>query len=480
MKTKTRFPEHFLWGGSIAAHQSEGAWQADGKGPAIMDFATAGSYEHPRQFTSEIENDKTYPSHTAIDFYHHYRKDIALFAEMGFTSLRISVDWSRIYPKGDEEKPNAAGIRYYQDVVDTLLAHNIEPIVTLYHFEMPIHLVRAYGSWTSRKLIDFYLRFCETMFTALKGKVKYWATFNEMNHIDPQTDASDIFTYIIAGLEYSKLGANRKQILTTIGYNMTLAGVKAVELGHRIDAENKIGCVFGITPAYPLNCNPENVMNAFKEMDRDYYQIDAMCNGEFPKYKLKEYEKLGLKLDITEADKTAFKNGTIDFIGINYYSSSVAHYENDDKAEETLFGGVQNPYLERSDWGWSVDPTGLRYVLNYTYRKYGLPMIVTENGLGALDEITADGQIHDQYRIHYLEKHLHAVKEAIVTDGVECFGYLMWGPIDLVSATTGEMKKRYGFIYVDKNDDGSGTLNRFKKDSFYWYKNVIATNGEEI
>lgn len=469
----------FLWGGSIAAHQCEGAWNVDGKGIGIMDLVTSGSYEVPREICKDIEEGKRYPSHEGIDFYHRFKDDIALFGEMGFKALRISIDWSRIYPNGDDEEPNKKGIEYYQSVVDELIKNGIEPIVTLYHFEMPVNLVRKYGSWTNRKVIDFYLKYCKTMFEALKGKVKYWVTFNEMNHIDPQTEASDIFTYIIAGLKFSEM-VEKKQTLATIGYNMTLAGVKAVELAHEIDPNNKVGCVFGLTPVYPINCNPVNVMNAFKEMDRDFYQIDAMCNGCFPKYKLKEYKDSDIQLEISNEDKESFYNGKLDFIGVNYYSTSVAHYEGDDNGEETLFGGVQNPYLEKSKWGWSIDPIGLRYLLNYVYRRYELPIIVSENGLGAMDKVEADGSINDDYRIDYLNQHLIQLKKAAEEDGVECFGYLMWGPIDLVSATTGEMKKRYGFIYVDKQDDGTGDYSRKKKKSFDWYKEVIESNGESL
>ncbi|WP_413536667.1 family 1 glycosylhydrolase [Carnobacterium divergens] len=464
----------FLWGGSIAAHQCEGAWDQDGKGIAIMDLVTQGTYEQPREICTKIEAGKKYPSHEGIDFYHHYKEDIALFAEMGFKALRISIDWSRIYPLGDEQAPNLLGVQFYQNVVDELLKYGIEPIVTLYHFEMPVHLVNNYGSWTNRKVIEFYLNYCETMFKALKGKVRYWATFNEMNHIDPQTEASDIFTYIISGLKYSDL-KNKKQTLATISYHMTLASVKAVKLAHDIDSNFEIGCVFGLTPAYPLNCDPKNVMNSFKETDREFYQIDAMCTGKFPAYKLKEYAKAGIDLTISQEDELAFAQGKIDFIGLNYYSSSVAHYEGDHENEETLFGGVQNPYLQQSKWGWAIDPTGLRYLLNYLYRRYSLPIIITENGLGAIDHLETDGTIQDDYRIEYIEQHIEQVKKAIVEDYVECFGYLTWGPIDLVSATTGEMKKRYGFIYVDKNDDGTGTFTRIKKKSFNWYQNVIRT-----
>ncbi|MGG5318116.1 family 1 glycosylhydrolase [Enterococcus sp. AZ072] len=476
----TKLAKDFLWGGSIAAHQLEGAWQEGGKGPAIMDYATSGSADTPREYTKEIEEGRRYPSHEGIDFYHRYKEDIALFGEMGFKSLRISIDWSRIYPNGDDDKPNAAGIAFYQSVVDELLKHNIEPIITLYHFELPMNLVTKYDSWKNRQLIEFYLNFVETMVQTLKGKVKYWVTFNEMNHIDPQTEASDMFTYILAGLKYSELEGNKKEVLAVIGYNMTLAGVKATRLIHQLDPASKVGCVFGITPTYPVNCDPVNVLNAFKEMDRDFYQIDAMCNGEFPEYKLREYQDLKIEVGLTKEDKQDFAEGQLDFIGMNYYMTDVARYKGSEEEEGSLFGGVQNSFLEKSVWGWGVDPIGLRYLLNYTYRRYGLPIIICENGLGAVDKVGLDGVVHDDYRIDFLQKHLSELKKAVEEDKVDCFGYLMWGPIDLVSTTTGEMKKRYGFIYVDKHDDGTGNLSRSRKDSFYWYKNLIETNGEDL
>ncbi|MGL9730958.1 family 1 glycosylhydrolase [Enterococcus sp. DIV0756] len=469
----------FLWGGSIAAHQCEGAINEGNKGVGLMDLVTVGAYGQPRDIHTEFEAGCRYPSHIGIDFFHRYKEDIALFAEMGFKALRISIDWSRIFPKGDEEEPNQAGLDFYHAVVDELLMHGIEPIVTLYHFEMPIHLVTEYGSWKNRQVVDFYLRFCETMFRSFNHKVKYWVTFNEMNHIDPQSEASDIFTYIIAGLKFSEI-EDKKRTLAVIGYNMTIASCLAVNLARKINPENKVGCVFGIEPVYPVDCNPENVLNAYKQMDRDFYQIDAMCNGAFPKYKLKEYEAIGIKLEIDERDQTAFKNGTLDFIGMNYYASSVAAYEGAEDQASALFGGLQNPFLEVSKWGWAIDPVGIRYLLNYTYRKYGLPIMITENGLGAVDEVATDGHIHDAYRIDYLKKHILEVKKAIELDQVDCIGYLTWGPIDLVSATTGQMSKRYGFIHVDLDDEGKGSLKRTRKDSFDWYKQTIKENAANI
>ena len=471
--------ENFLWGGSIAAHQCEGAWNEDGKGLAMMDVATSGDVHHDRLIHDEKLPGYTYPSETGIDFYHRYKEDIALFKEMGFKTLRISVDWSRIYPNGDDEQPNEKGIQYYQNVVDTLLENDIEPIVTLYHFEMPLAIVRKYGSWTNRKTIDLYLRYCKTMFEALKGKVHYWVTFNEMNHIDSQMALSDFFTYFVAGIKYSEL-ENAPQTLATCAYYMTVASVKAVKLAREIDADNKIGCVFGLTPNYPYSCNPEDVMLSFKRMTRDLYQIDAMCYGKFPEYKLHEYQRLGIQLDVTEDEKMAFKEGVLDFLGINYYASEVSIAKEKEDMEKAFFGGVKNPYLKDSDWGWSIDPTGLRYLLNFIDRRYQLPIMITENGLGAVDVVSEDGKVHDDYRIDYLKQHLSALKKAVIEDDVNCIGYLMWGPIDLVSATTGEMKKRYGFIYVDKHDDGTGSYERMPKDSFYWYQQVIQTNGKDL
>lgn len=483
MTEEKTLPDDFLWGGSIAAHQCEGAWQEDGKKGGIMDFATSGSYQKKREFTHGILPGKYYPNHTAIDFYHTWKEDIALFAEMGFRCLRISVDWSRIYPDGDETEPNPAGIAFYSAVVDELLKYGIEPIVTLFHFEMPVTIVRKYGSWLNRKTVSLYLRYAETMFRALKGRVRYWVTFNEMNHIDPTSDASDMFVYILSGLTNQDLGDTpemRRSRLTVMGYNMTLAGVCAVKLGHRIDPENRIGCVFGLTPSYPASPDPDDVYASYRATIRDFYQIDAMCTGRFPAYKLKEYEMLGIDTGMRKEDEEAFREGVIDFIGLNYYSSEVVTTRSELKSQDgTLYGGQFNPYLKASAWGWTIDPKGLRLMLNMLWRRYSKPIIITENGLGAVDELK-NGTVEDDYRIAYLREHFIEMKKAVTEDGVSLFGYLMWGPIDLVSATTGEMKKRYGFIYVDRNDDGSGSNRRYRKKSFSWYHDIIASNGRNL
>lgn len=474
-----KLDKNFMWGGSISANQLEGAYNEDGKGLSVMDTITGGSYETPRRITPELEAGMYYPSHEGIDFYHRYKEDIAMFADMGFKALRFSVDWSRIYPNGDDDTPNQKGLDHYQSVIDELLKYDIEPIITLFHFELPVNITKKYGSWMNRKTIDLYLRYVETVVRAYKGKVKYWVTFNEMNHLDPQSEVSELFTYMLAGVEYAKL-EHMEQDLALIGYNMTLASVKAVKLIHEIDVENHAGCVFGLTPSYPETCRPEDVMKSFQDTIRDFYQIDAMTYGEFPKYKLFEYKKMGIDLEVSKEDKKAFKEGIIDFIGLNYYMSEVSSVTVDEGDEEAFFGGLVNPYLETSSWGWTIDPQGLRYIMNFLYRKYQKPIIICENGLGAIDEKGDDGIVHDDYRIDYLNKHLTQMKKAMLEDGVECLGYLMWGPIDLVSGTTGEMKKRYGFIHVDKYDDGTGDLSRTPKDSYDWYKNVIKENGEHL
>ena len=469
----------FFFGGSIASHQCEGAYNLDGKGLGIMDVVTVGSRDVPRQFHDSLKEGVHYPSHEAIDFYHTYKEDIALFKEAGFTALRISIDWSRIYPNGDDEEANRAGIEHYRAVIRELKKNGIEPIITLFHFELPLNLVKKYGSWQNRKVVDLYLRYAETMFEEYRDEVTYWSTFNEMNHLDSDLELSDFFTYMNTGLCYSKL-ENAAEVMVRCAYNMTLASVKAVKIGHEINPDYRIGCVFGLTPVYAYSSNPEDSIRAFKAMDRDWYQIDAMSKGAFPEYKLEAYRQRGVELVIPEEDKKAFKEGKIDFIGINYYASAVETALDLEESEGNFFGGLNNPYLKTSDWGWTIDPKGLRYLLMMVDRRYGLPMIITENGLGAYDVLEEDKTIHDPYRIAYLRDHLEQIRIAIEEDRVNCFGYLMWGPIDLVSATTGEMKKRYGFIYVDKNDDGSGSGERFRKDSFYWYRKVIESNGMDL
>ena len=462
----------FYWGGSIASHQCEGAYDADGKGLGIMDLVNSGSAQKPREFHEAFQEGAHYPSHHGIDFYHTYQEDIRLFAEAGFTALRISIDWSRIYPNGDDEKPNRAGLDYYRKVITELRANGIEPFVTLFHFELPMNLVRKYGSWENRKVVEFYLKYCKTVFEEYRDLVKYWVTFNEMNHLDSDMVLSDFFTYMNTGLCYSKL-PHPKETMARCAYHMTLASCMAINLGHKVSSDFQIGCVFGLTPSYPYTCNPADSVAALHDMDNDMYQIDAMCRGEFPEFKLREYEKRGVKIEMVPEDRQEFAGSRLDFIGVNYYSSTVSTGNPTDEMEADFFGRINNPHLPKSDWGWTMDPVGLRYILTYLDRKYHLPMIVTENGIGAVDQLEEDGSVHDNYRIAYLKGHLEELGKALREDCVNCFGYLMWGPIDLISATTGEMKNRYGFIYVDQDDFGKGSGKRYKKDSYRWFQEYI-------
>lgn len=469
--------EKFLWGGSLAAHQCEGGYTEGGKGLSNMDLVTKGSRNSPREIHKEIRDGFDYPSHRGIGFYYHYKEDIKLFAEMGFSALRISIDWSRIFPNGDDSQANEAGLAFYEDVIDTLLAHNIEPIITLFHFELPLGLVKKYQGWIDRQVITYFERFAETLFNRFSDKVTYWATFNEINHLDPNGNSTEFFTYYLAGLEFDEL-ANPKETLAQIAYNTALASARVVRMGHEINPNFKIGCVFGINPQYPETCKPETILTNLLENEKELFQMDTMCRGKFPTYKLKEFQAEGINLVTEETDEADFKRGTIDYIGLNYYMSSVT--PNEEQAQGALFGGIQNKYLTLSDWGWAIDPVGLRYTMNWLYRRYQIPLMITENGIGAEDVLEPDNSIIDTYRIDYLNAHLSEMKKAIEEDYVECLGYLSWAPIDLISASTGEMSKRYGYIYTDLDDEGQGSGKRFKKNSFSWYKKIIAANGKDL
>ena len=472
-------PQNFLWGGAVAAHQLEGAWQVGGKGISIADVMTAGANGVRRRITDGVLPGENYPNHEGIDFYHRYKEDIRLFAEMGFKCFRTSIAWTRIFPNGDEEVPNEEGLRYYEDLFETCRQYNIEPIVTLSHFEMPYHLVKEYGGWRSRKLIDFFVRFAVTCFERYKGKVKYWMTFNEINN---QSDYnSHISPYMNSGLLFAE-GENREGIMYQAAHYELVASARAVREGHRIDPENKIGCMIQMSPVYPYSCDPRDAMESVSAMQKRYWFCDVHVRGVYPPYLLKYQERNNIVVDRTDNDLADLKNGCVDYIGFSYYLSLAIRHREDredyDYDQETAI--VKNPYVKASEWGWQVDPEGLRYSLNWLYDRYRIPMFIVENGFGAVDTVESDGTIHDEYRIAYLREHIKAMKRCVAEDGVELMGYTPWGCIDLVSAGTGEMKKRYGFIYVDKDNEGCGTLARSRKDSFFWYKHVIETNGEEL
>ena len=477
-----KLPNDFLWGGAFAAHQFEGGWNEGGKGPSVVDVLTAGAHGVPREITQTVEEDKFYPNQVASDFYHRYKEDIKLFAGMGLKCLRTSIAWTRIFPNGDELEPNEEGLKFYDDVFDELLKYGIEPVITLSHFELPLHLAREYGGFRSRKVVDCFERFAKVCFERYKNKVKYWMTFNEINN---QMDTGNpLFFWTNSGVVVEE-GEDPKAVLYKVAHNELLASAKAVIAGKEINPEFKIGCMVSHVPIYPYSCNPDDVMAAEEAMRQRYFFADVHCRGHYPSYALKEFEREGYDIGMEEGDAEILAKGTVDYVGFSYYMSTTVksdvHNENTgDIVNGALSNGVENPYIESSDWGWAIDPVGLRYALNRFYDRYELPVFIVENGFGAVDKVSEDGKIHDQYRIDYLKKHIEQMELAVNYDGVDLMGYTPWGIMDLVSFTTGEMKKRYGFIYVDRDNEGNGTLERSKKDSYDWYKKVIASNGEEL
>ena len=472
----------FLWGGALAAHQFEGGWNAGGKGPNVIDVMTAGAHGVARENTGTIDPNKYYPNHEAIDFYHRYKEDIALFAEMGLKCLRTSISWTRIFPNGDEETPNEEGLKFYDAVFDELLAHGIEPVITLSHFEMPLHLANQYGGFRSRKVVDYFVKFSEVCFNRYQDKVKYWMTFNEINN---QMDTNNpIFLWTNSGVTV-KPGENPTEVMYQVAHHELLASAKAVIIGKKINPDFEIGCMISHVPIYPYSCDPKDVMAAEEAMHQRFFFSDVHVRGYYPSYALKEFEREGYTIGIEEGDLAILKEGTVDYVGFSYYMSTVVKTDvTNDNLGNVVNGGlsnaVTNPYIETSDWGWAIDPEGLRYTMNRLYDRYQLPLFIVENGFGAVDTLDENGQIHDPERIDYLTKHIKAMQKAVDYDGVDLMGYTPWGIIDLVSFTTGEMKKRYGMIYVDRDNEGNGSLDRSKKDSFDWYKKVIASNGTDL
>ncbi|HBF9289676.1 TPA: 6-phospho-beta-glucosidase [Clostridioides difficile] len=471
--------QEFLWGGAVAAHQVEGGYNKGGKGISIADVMTAGTHTISRKITDGVIEGLNYPNHEAINFYENYKEDIRLFAEMGYKCFRTSIAWTRIFPKGDESTPNEDGLKFYDDLFDELLKYNIEPVITLSHFEMPYHLVKNYGGWRNRKLIDFFVNFCEVVMNRYKDKVKYWMTFNEINNQSITTNP--IYAFTNSGIIYEEQEDKEEVMYQAVHYEF-VASAKVVKIGHEINPEFKIGCMVAAMPSYPYSCNPEDMIK-FVESNREQLMFtDVHVRGHYPRHTLKLWERKNYNLDITEEDKKILKEGIVDFIGCSYYLTTVVTADKTMKTTGNDSVGkadvVENPYLKISDWGWNIDPVGLRFYLNQLYDKYELPIFIVENGFGAEDVLKSDNTVDDDYRIEYLASHIREMKNAIEIDGVDVIGYTVWGCIDPVSFTTGEMKKRYGFIYVDKNNDGSGTLKRYKKKSFDWYKNVIKFNGE--
>lgn len=457
------FPHNFLWGGATAANQIEGAYRADGKGLSVQDVMPHGLRTPP---TAEPTNDNL--KREAIDFYHRYREDIDLFAEMGFKTFRLSFAWSRIFPQGDETEPNAAGLEFYDRVINYLLEKGIEPLVTLSHYETPLHLARHYGGWTNRELITFFERYARTVIEHFKGRVRYWLTFNEINSV--------LHFPFFSGIESTPEELGPQKLYQAIHHEL-VASARATKIAHEIDPANKVGCMILAVPRYPLTPDPQDALAAMAASHEDYTFGDVHVRGSYPGYFLRKLKELGVELEMTDADKEDLKH-TVDYVSFSYYMSVCESANQEAGGEGNIIGGVPNPTLKASEWGWQIDPVGLRIILNDYWDRWQKPLFIVENGLGAKDKLINE-TVEDDYRIDYLNDHLVQVGEAI-EDGVKVLGYTSWGPIDLVSASTAQMSKRYGFIYVDRNDDGSGSLKRYRKKSFDWYKQVIASNGASL
>ena len=473
------FPDGFLWGGATAANQFEGAWDVDGKGPSCMDMATNGNHHMPRQITPQLDPNRLYPCHDGVDFYHHYKEDIALLAEMGFKCFRFSINWPRIFPTGFENEPNEAGLAFYDRVLDELERHGIEPLITLSHYEMPFAIAQRLNGWASRETIDLYVKYATEVMRRYRGHCRKWLTFNEIN-----CGLLPIGTYMSLGMLTGDPDLRHQPDNPGLRYkalhHQLVASALAVRTGHEIDPENKMGCMIAYMLAYPLTPNPADVELARERNQyRNYYCSDVQVRGAYPYFAQRMWDEAGVTLDIAPGDLEILREGTVDFYTHSYYQSQCASTDAARETSGNLLGGAKNPYLKETTWEWPIDPMGLRIMLNQVYERYQIPIMVVENGLGCRDEVNPDGTIDDDYRIDYLREHIKAMGEAI-RDGVEVWGYTPWGCIDLVSNADGEMAKRYGFVYVDKHDDGSGSMARSRKKSFDWYRRVIRSNGEEL
>lgn len=475
--------QNFLWGAAISANQCEGAWNINGKGPSIADMLTQGSQNETRKVTDVIDKKAYYPSHDGVEFFENYKQDIKLFSELGLRAFRFSINWSRIFPTGLESTPDEKGLQFYDNLLDELLKYHIEPIVTLSHFEMPYGLIQKYNGWSSRKTVTCFMRYVETIFDRYSDKVKYWLTFNEINNAF--TPAGPILSLgTVKDLSGSILEIGKKtDIQTKINslHHELLASAESVILAHHKYPHFKIGSMTAFIPYYPYTARTSDVIEAQKQTNLlDWYTSDVQVRGEYSYFAHKLWQENNIKIDMKENDQVVLKQGKVDFYALSYYMSMCAgRTRNKESVAGNFIQGLKNPYLKTSEWGWQLDPEGLRYSLNEIYSRYKIPIMIVENGLGAKDHVSKDGKVHDPYRITYLQKHIQAMKESI-NDGVNVIGYMLWSALDLVSASTGEMRKRYGLVYVNKQDNGSGDFRRIKKDSFYWYQKVIKTNGERL
>lgn len=471
MSHKNSIPENFLWGGALAANQCEGAAREDGKGWSTADALTTGVFGTP-----QIPPTGFYLKKEGIDFYHRYKEDIALFAELGLKVLRVSIAWSRIFPKGDEKEPNEKGLKFYDDLFAELKKYNIEPLVTLSHYEMPLYLSTQYGGWANRKVITFFENYVRVVYERYKNSVKYWLTFNEINMM--------LHAPFNGGGIQGDIETIDKNIIYQAIHHQLVASALATKIGHEINSEFKIGCMIAGSPMYPLTSDPKDVLEAMKRDRQSLFFADVHARGKYPGYILRYFRENNIKIEFEKDDEEILKN-TVDFISISYYMSycATADEEKNIQSRGNILSAVKNPCLQESEWGWQIDPEGLRYILNQLYDRYELPIFIVENGLGAKDQLVKDENgsytVKDDYRISYMKEHLKQMAEAI-EDGVEVMGYTAWGIIDIVSNTSNQMSKRYGVIYVDRKDDGTGTMKRYKKESFNWYQEVIRTNGESL
>ena len=466
------FPEHFLWGAATAANQIEGGWNEDGKGVSVIDVQACG--EKGRFVTDGVQPGYYYSSHKATDFYHHWKEDIGLFAEMGLKAYRMSIAWTRIFPNGTEEEPNEAGLAFYDRVFDELLAHGIEPVVTISHYEPPYAL--AEKGWTDRAMIRHYLRFCETIFRRYQGKVRYWMTFNEINcALVP----FGIMTACGVKMEFFA-PENTEQLRYQALHHQFVASALAVQMARSINPSYRLGCMIAAMVNYPLTCDPRDILLAQNTNRlKNYFCGDVMVRGAYPGYIRRYLREQGIHISMEQGDEDILRRGTVDFYAFSYYMTNcVGNDRNAETVSGNLLSGLKNPYLKASEYGWQIDPDGFRYILNELHDRYQIPLMVVENGLGAKDT-PEDGKIHDEYRIAYLREHIKAMKEAL-KDGVNLIGYMPWSAIDLIALSTGNVEKRYGFIYVDCDNQGKGSYERIRKDSFSWYRKVIASNGSDV
>lgn len=488
LQVKKDFPDNFLWGGATAANQLEGGWNEGGKGLSVSDVYTFDSSRPKEEWLDQwlmMTHDqvreamdpnsrKYYPKRVGNDFYHHFREDIKLFGEMGFKCYRMSIAWTRIFPKGDEAEPNEEGLKFYDSVFDECLKYGIEPMVSLSHYEMPLYLAMEYGGWNNRKLVDFYVEFAVTCFERYKNKVKYWLTFNEINCIKHHV-------FVSAGI-VEENHPNLEQVRWQSAHHQFVASALATKYCHEIIPESKVGCMISYQLLVPYSCHPDDIQKTMDEQRMSLFFSDVQARGYYPAYAARLFEQKGFRLEMLAGDEEIMRLYPVDFVSFSYYMSSAvrAHGEKHQGAMGNMLGDtVVNPYLESSDWGWQIDPKGLRIALNQLYDRYQKPLFIAENGLGAVDIMEADGTINDNYRIEYLRKHIEQMREAI-EDGVELFGYTSWGCIDMISASSSQISKRYGYIYVEQDDDGNGTRKRVKKKSFDWYRKVIASNGIDL